>query len=188
VPAPKKKKHRKKQVRLEVPLLSYPFSQERIAKVEAIELIRVVVFPSLYRKDAVKLIRSKIDYGIKKGLVPRNSSLPAANFFSWAVLQKGWGTLATLPGLPRLPNPVSIAGEIGLSVDFFSVTIPSDVDALREAYRKVSLERHQLSLRNRELEIQNGLYLDELEQLRSKYKQRVSSARTNSAKPRHRRH
>jgi hypothetical protein len=188
VAGPQKSLHRKKQVRLSIPLSSYPFRQDRVTKAESVELIRVMVYPAVYRKDAVKLIRSRIDYGIKKGLVPRSSSFPAESFFSWALLQKGWEALGELPGLPRLPNPVSIAGEIGLSVDFFSVTIPSDVDALREAYRKVSLERHQLAMCNRELEIQNGLYLDELEQLRSKYKQRVESARTNAAKPRHRRH
>ena len=171
-----------------MPLTAYPFSPESISKTEAIELIRVVVYPTLYYKDATKLIRARMDYGIKKGLIPRGKALPAPAFFSWALLQKEWNALAALPGLPRLPNPMSIDGEISLSADFFSVVIPSDAEALREAYRKASLECHELAKRNRELEIQNQVYLEELMQLRSKYKRRVESCRTNAQKPRNRFH
>lgn len=186
---PKKPLNCSKHVRLSTPLTSYPFSKDKISKAEAIEVIRAVVYPAIYRKDAVRMIRSRIDYGVKKNLVPRGKVVNSAAFFSWAILQKEWDALAALPGLPRLPSPMmSIGGEISLSAEFFSVSIPSDTEALQEAYRKISLECHKLAKRNRELEIQSQLDQDELMQLRSKYKRRLESCRTNAKKSRQRFH
>ena len=95
----------------------------------------------------------------------KNGYIKVSAFFGWAVLQKKWGVLAKVNGLPRdakvdlEPVPAMVAMTGSVDAD----DMPTNIQELQEKYAAEHLARLKAEARVEKLEVENKKLKDQLQ-------------------------
>jgi hypothetical protein len=132
----------------------YPYLASTITTAQAVKLIADVIYPNEVtgpaddRKKVRNRVRMRISEGRKKGDVLQTDTLDAAEFFKWAVRQKGWTELSKIKGLPIA---VSVFQATGFCTTKHgtptAVVIPSDPEEIQH----LAIENIRLTQENEQL-------------------------------------
>ena len=154
----------------------FPFPSGTAPESKVVEWLAEVLYPKEHRKGgydrskAKNRIRCRISYArnIKKDHRPRrlkNGYIKVSAFFGWAVLQKKWGVLAKVNGLPRdakvdlEPVPAMVAMTGSVDAD----DMPTNIQELQEKYAAEHLARLKAEARVEKLEVENKKLKDQLQ-------------------------
>ena len=128
----------------------YQIGQPTITKPAAANFVAEELFPGRGRRTAYQRIHSRITEAQRKGELPQGQSISADVFFGWAVEQKGWEALRSVPGLPMpisiLVKGTSATAQVGSDVSGF--LIPADCEELKRHYIAAM---HKLEIAEREI-------------------------------------
>lgn len=142
------RKRRLRTVNSVMDVSTYPFPSGNVTTRQAVELIAAVVYPHEEQLDARKRVRERIRYARKLGKISLSDSLPASDFFRWALDENSdWLSLASVPGLPRSGKVVFATGSIVVSASCqaHATVIPGDPTKLREEFSRIEVERQKLT-------------------------------------------
>ncbi len=126
----------------------YPYPSGNITTQQAVELIAAVVYEHEEKDQARKRARERIRYARKLGKLSLSDSLPASDFFRWAIDENSdWLALASIPSLPLSAKLVSAAGAVVVSAsgEAYAAVIPGDPNKLREEFSRIEVERQKLT-------------------------------------------
>jgi hypothetical protein len=156
-------------------ITQFPFPSGTAPESQVVEWIAEVIDPKKYQASshgkrlARVRVQGRIRYARKIKKDPRlrkleNGHINVSQFFGWAVLQKTWGVLAEVDGLPRdatvdlEPVPATVAMVGSLDAD----EVPTDIQKLRGKYVAEHRARLKAEARVEELEAENKQLKDQL--------------------------
>lgn len=127
-------------------LVKYPFPHGSITKSDAIKFTAKVVYPDMVQVSARKIVRDRMNYPTKQGLLPKTLSIDAGEFFKWAITNMDWnGRLMQVEGLPIAPIHGSINAVLpALTCEAFGHQVITDPIALEAAYSDLMMENYNL--------------------------------------------
>jgi hypothetical protein len=115
---------------------------EPLALEPAVAFIGAVVYPTQDHAGREKRVRERLRYQRR---LPRGGRIAnPREFFGWAATVKGWGALASVPGVPLVIAPPSGTFEI---TGYPTVVI---IEPIAEADLRVAFRAQQLRLRELE--------------------------------------